>query len=373
MAHSYTPGLRVARLTRIVKERWLPLKGDVIVNIGDKVSAEQVVARTELPGNVHPVNCAGLLGILPADIDEALVVQPGSEIKKGETIALSKSFFGLFKSTLPSPIDGVLESASPVTGQLILREPPIPVEVTAYIDGVVTNVFENECVEIETSGAIIQGIFGIGGEKFGRIKVMVSSPDQTLDEADITGDLSGCIVVGGGRITLAGFKKAMRQGCVAVVTGGFKNVHLKELLGYEQGVAITGQEDIPTTLVLTEGFGEIGMAHRTFDLIRENDGRGASVSGATQIRAGVIRPELIIPSEQEAPESDEEEEIGGLKMGHQLRVIRQPHFGRIGTLAGLPPELQKLETGAKVRVLELKLDDGETIVLPRANVEIIED
>ncbi len=104
MAHSYTPGLRVARLTRIVKERWLPLKGDVIVNIGDRVSAEQVVARTELPGNVHPVNCAGQLGILPADIHEALVLQPGSEIKKGETIAMSKSFFGLFKSTLPSPI-----------------------------------------------------------------------------------------------------------------------------------------------------------------------------------------------------------------------------------------------------------------------------
>ena len=72
MAHSYTPGLRVAKLTRIVRERRLPLNGDVLVKTGDVVTASQVVARTELPGNVHPVNCVGQLGILPADIMEAL-------------------------------------------------------------------------------------------------------------------------------------------------------------------------------------------------------------------------------------------------------------------------------------------------------------
>ena len=373
MAHSYTPGLRVARLTRIVKERRLPLSGTVTVNMGDRVSAQQVVARTELPGNVHPVNCAGQLGILPADIESSLMIKTGGEVRKDEVIAISRSFFGLFKSTCTSPIDGVLENASPVTGQLILREPPIPVEVTAYIDGCVTRIYENEGVEIETSGAIIQGIFGIGGERYGRIRVLASSPDQVLDEADVNGDLEGTIVIGGGRITLDGFRKATQAGAVAVVAGGFKNVHLKELLGYELGVAITGQEDIPTTLILTEGFGEIGMAHRTFDLLAENDGRGASVSGATQIRAGVIRPEVIIPSDQEAPAADVDREVGGLEVGDQLRVIRQPYFGRIGSVVSLPPELRELETGAKVRVLELELDNGETILLPRANVEIIEE
>jgi hypothetical protein len=373
MAHSYTPGLRVARLTHIVRERRLPLKGNVMVSKGDTVKAEQVVARTELPGNVHPVNCAGQLGILPADIQEALVIKTGSNIKKDEVIAISKSFFGLFKSTCISPIDGVLENASPITGQLILREPPMPVEVLAYLDGTVSKVFEDEGIEVETSGAIIQGIFGIGGERHGRIKMLVSSPDQTLDEDGITGDLSGCIAVGGGRLTLDGFKKAMAAGAVAVVTGCFKNVHLKGLLGYELGVAITGQEDIATTLILTEGFGDIAMANRTFELLRENDGRGASVSGATQIRAGVIRPEVIIPSDQKAPDKDIEKAVKGLEIGDQLRVIRQPWFGKIGTVTGLPAELRQMESGAKVRVLELKLDDGEKIILPRANVEIIEE
>jgi len=373
MAHSYTPGLRVSRSSRIVKERQLPLKGEVTVKVDDRVSATQVVARTDLPGNVHPVNCAGQLGIVPADIESVLVVKTGSEIKKGETIALSKSFFGLFKSRVQSPINGVLESASPVTGQLILREPPILVEVTAYIDGHVTKIFPDEGVEVETSGTFIQGIFGVGGERYGKIRMAVDSPGQILNKDMIKDDFKGCIIIGGSRVMLDAYRKASEIGVAAIVVGGMHNINLKRLLGYELGVAITGHEDLVTTLILSEGFGDIAMAHRTFDLLAENEGRNASISGATQIRAGVIRPEVIIPSEQLKESTEERAEAGGLEIGHVLRVIRQPYFGKIGKVTALPPELQVLETGAKVRVLELELSDDERIVLPRANVEIIEE
>ena len=44
MAHAYTPGLRVTDLAAIRKERILPLKGEVLVAVGDHVTAEQVVA-----------------------------------------------------------------------------------------------------------------------------------------------------------------------------------------------------------------------------------------------------------------------------------------------------------------------------------------
>ena len=67
------------------------------------------------------------------------------------------------------------------------------------------------------------------------------------------------------------------------------------LLGYDLGVAITGHEDIRPTLIITEGFGQIAMAGRTYELLAANAGRRASANGATQIRAGVLRPEIIIP------------------------------------------------------------------------------
>ena len=117
MAHSYTPGLRVARLTHIVRERRLPIKGDVMVSLGDTVKADQAVARTELPGNVHPVNCAGQLGILPADIEEALIVKQGSSVKKDEIIAISKSFFASIGINLPAVAPTIIKATSPMAIQ----------------------------------------------------------------------------------------------------------------------------------------------------------------------------------------------------------------------------------------------------------------
>lgn len=372
MAHSYTPGLRVSKFTRIRKERRLPLRGTVLVKKGDKINARDIVARSELPGNVHPFNCCGQLGILPADIETALVVKQGTPITKNQVLAQSSSFFGLFKSRVQSPIDGILESASTITGQLILREPPIPVEISAYIDGTVMEVFAEEGIEIETTGAFIQGIFGIGGERYGTIAMAVASPEQVLEASMLKGDLSGKILIGGRRITLEAYHKATEMGVVAIVSGGFENFDLKKLLGYEQGVAITGQEDISTTLILTEGFGDIAMASRTFELLKANEGRGASVSGATQIRAGVIRPEVIIPLEGSEQLSDVASRAGLLEVGDTVRVIREPFFGKLVKVTALPPELQELESGAKVRVLEAEFE-GKKVTLPRANVEMIEE
>ncbi len=373
MAHSYTPGLRVSKAARILKERRLPLKGDVTVSRGDTVGAMTVIARTDLPGNVHPVNCAGQLGIVPADIETVLTVKAGDLIEKDQVIALSKSFFGLFKSTVTSPINGTLENASPVTGQLILREKPIPVEIMAYLDGKVTEVFPDEGIEVETVGSFIQGIFGVGGEQYGKIKMCTQSPDQIFNAEDVGDDVEDAILIGGNRITLEAYHLAAKRGARAIVTGGLLNMDLRTLLGYEQGVAITGHEDLKTTLILTEGFGEIAMAKRTFDLLGANDGRFASVSGATQIRAGVIRPEVIIPAEYVEQSTEDSGSGSGLEIGDVLRVIRQPHFGVIGKVSDLPPKLHKRETGAHVRVLELELNGGEKIILPRANVEIIEE
>ena len=118
------------------------------------------------------------------------------------------------------------------------------------------------------------------------------------------------------------------------------------------------------------------MARRTFELLTSLAGKKASINGATQIRAGVIRPEVIVPLEEEVPVSSEEEgeePKEGLVVGSLVRVIREPYFGKIGKVVELPPELREIETEAKVRVLLLELEDGQVVTIPRANVEIIEE
>ena len=375
MAHAYTPGLKVLAQTVLTKERRLPLPGDILVNKNDKVAGEEVVARTNLPGNVQTLNVAGLLGILPDEVEEAMLKKAGDTIEKDEVLAQSKGIFGLFKSHVKSPIKGVIESVSKITGQLILREPPIPVEVIAYIDGQVIDIIENEGVIIKTSGSVIQGIFGIGGETIGELAMAVDDPDKVLSDKEIDKSFKDKIIVGGSIVTYDALEQARKVGVKGIVIGGIEDQDLKRFMGYDIGVAITGSEQVGLTLVVTEGFGMMRMADRTFELLKSLAGKKSSINGATQIRAGVMRPEVIVPLKEEiqSKKTADLSRGSGLEVGMAVRIIRDPHFGAIGKVVALPVELKKIETEASVRVLEVELQDKQVVALPRANVEIIEE
>src|SRR3989441_882967 len=284
MAHTYTPGLTVTARTVVSKTRVLPLPGTVLVSAGDAVTSATVVARAELPGRVHVVNLVNQLGILPEDLPDYMVKRVGDRIQRGDVLAETKAFITWFKTQVRAPITGTVETISTATGQVILREPPRPVELFAYLDGTVAEVLPGQGARVETTCAFIQGIFGIGGTP---------------------------------------------------------------------------------------------MARRTFELLRKLDGRKASISGATQIRAGVIRPEIIVPLApgEQIPgiETGQRGEVrGGVKVGDPVRVIRAPFFGRIGHVVGLPSDLQMIPTESRVRVMEVQFTDGSRAVIPRANVEVIE-
>ena len=377
MAHAYTPGLKVAEGMRIEKERRLPLEGEVLVQAGATVKAEDVIAKADLPGNVQLVNVANLLSVPPEEIAEYMLKSVGETVSEDEIIATTKGLFGLFKSQARSPIDGTIESVSDVTGQVIVREPPVPVEVKAYTDGTVTETVPNEGVTVETYGTYIQGIFGIGGETVGNLVVVSQSPSDALTAEQILSEHKDNILVGGSLVTTEAIQKAIQHGVKGIIAGGIDDADLRKLLGYELGVAITGSEEIGITLVITEGFGNIAMAEQTFTLLKAREGMKTSINGATQIRAGVVRPEIVIPlsseTERAAPDAADGATEGLLGIGSSVRIIREPYFGELGRVTELPVELQNLETEAQVRVLRVELADGQQMILPRANVEAIEE
>jgi len=370
MAYAYSPGLKVLESTTVHRERRLPLAGEVRVNTGDKVSAEQVVMHTHLPGKADIVNIVSMLGCLPNEIEKYMLKKAGDSVEKGELIAESSSFFGLFKTRIHAPITGTIEAVSHVTGQVTMRGAPVPVEVKAYIDGTVSNVEENQSVTIQTTGTFVQGIFGVGGETCGELAIAVSNPEEKLVPDLITEEFKEKIVVGGSLVTIDCINKAVKMGVKAIVAGGFNDADLNQLLGYDLGVAITGHEKIGLTLIITEGFDEIPMADKTFEILKKYERKKASVNGATQIRAGVMRPEIIVPHES-SKAVDEEEAKLILEIGTQVRVIREPYFGKLGKVTELPAELTELATESKARVLKVKFDEGAEIVVPRANVEVI--
>jgi len=374
MAHAYTPGLKVARGMTLTKIRRLPLPGTITVQQGQKVSAETAVARTELPGQVRSLNVASLLGIQPEEIHQNMLKKEGDSIEKDEIIASSKGLFGLFKSQCKSPIDGSVESISKITGQVMLRMPEIPVEINAYVDGIVFDIIPDEGVVIQTYGTFIQGIFGVGGEAIGQLALACETPEDVISPDRLDLKMTGKVIVVGSLVTSDMVNRAVQLGVKGIIAGGIDDSDLRKLLGYELGVAITGSERLGITIIITEGFGRITIANRTFDLLKEKEGTKASINGATQIRAGVIRPEVVIPElEDFIPVVNDDQELQGwLNIGTEVRIIRDPHFGELATVSELPIELQKLETEAKVRVLKVKLKrTGDEIVLPRANVEMV--
>lgn len=379
MAHSYTPGLRVTPRTVVRKRRLLPIPGEVLVREGQAVTATTVIAETRLPGKVQTVNVVNLLGIVPQEIRRYMLKREGEAVQAGEPLAENRPLIKWLKTQVPAPITGTIETISLVTGQVFLREPPRPLALTAYLDGHVVETVPGQGATVETVCSLVQGIFGIGGEAVGTIAVAVTSPEEELTPERMTDAHRGMIVVGGSLIGRDGFVRAKEVGVAAIVVGGIHDLDLKVLLGRDLGVAITGTECVGFTLIITEGFGRIAMAKRTFDLLTSKVSQRASCSGATQIRAGVIRPEVIIPVQDSARcevrgagEEEGREVGGGLTIGDQIRIIREPYFGQICKVSALPADLQMLPTGSKVRVLEAELDDGARITVPRANVELLE-
>lgn len=369
MSKSYTPGLKVTKNTSVIKERLLPMKGTTLVKVGDNVKNSDIVACTEIPGNVHMINIARELNIEPKKINEVIKIEIDQKVKKGEVIAENAGLFGLFKSEVKSPLDGFISNISNVTGQIIISEPMIPIEVNAYIEGTVTKVLDNEGVQIETSAALIQGIIGIGKEQNGKIKIL-ELEDLKSNELD----LEGSIVVIDSSINLEIYNRISKLNAIGIIVGGFNYDDLSTLIGKPLGVAVTGNEEIKTTLIITEGFGDIKMSDSTFKLLKNFEGFNASINGATQIRAGVLRPEVVIPVNQEQSSSNiKSDEDSVISVGSKVRIIREPYFGKVGTVTDLPFKPIILDTETKARVAEIKLHDGKKYLVPRSNLEVILD
>ena len=371
MANAYTPGLTVSSDIVVQRVRRLPIKGEVLVKQGDSVNPEDAVARALLPGPLQTLKLAEKLGVEPKDAVPYFKLKVGDPVAIGQLVAETKGFLIFKPKPIYSDYEGTIESISEVTGNVLVREASIPVDVKAYIQGTVAKVMPEEGAVIESRCAMIQGIFGVGGERTGVIRHAVAGPDQILHGDDIKAADAGKILIGGSGVTYDAIVKASEVGVTGIVAGGLRDSDLIKFLGYDIGVAITGQEAINLSIVITEGFGYLNMAQRTFDLLKSLEGQVASINGATQIRAGVIRPEVIVPLAATAGTAAPHDEVLSLGIGTPIRVIREPYFGQLGKVTELPSALMVVDSGTEVRVLKARLDGGDEVVVPRANVEIL--
>ncbi|MDE0030912.1 MAG: hypothetical protein OXU42_16105 [Deltaproteobacteria bacterium] len=385
MTQALTPTLQVVAETVVRKTRELPVPGRILCAPGDAVAADTVVARAELPGDLSILRIPEALGIEPAEALRSLAVNEGDAIAEGDLLCEHAGLFGLFRSRFHAPLGGAVEFIAPRTGHVGVRLAPHAIELSAYVPGTVAAVDPGKSVTIESRGAFIQGIFGVGGERSGLIRMLDGGPKTLLGPAKIPDDVAGQVLVGGTRPTLEALQRAAANGAAGLVVGSIDDYALTGYLGYDLGMAVTGHEDVSMTVIVTEGFGWLPVAERTHALLQSLEGRAASINGATQVRAGAVRPEIIVARPGDPAGSGEARDAAtgdrptptppdpgsGLRVGAFVRIIREPHFGVAAEIIALPTEPQPIETGARTRVLEARLPDGGTVTVPRANVELL--
>lgn len=371
-ARAYTPGLICADNVHIHKTRELPLNGENLVDVGAEVTALQPVLRASVPGELYILRIAERMGFDALDLKGKLRVKVGDKIERGQLLCEVRSFFGLFPARFESPVAGTVEFYTEALAHLGVRAEPMPIEVAAFINGTVTEVQAGKSVTIDACVGMLQGIFGVGGERFGEIFALDVPADTIVGAANLNQlDLKNKIIIGGAQFDISALKAAAEAGAIGVVTGSIDADTLHEFVGHEIGVSITGDEDVPLTLFVTEGFGKLSLSARAVEWAKRHHENPASITGATQVRAGALRPELIVSRPELVSCLGTPEDLPTLQVGAKARMIRVPYFGQIGTITELPTEPELIPTGAKVRVLRVKLDDGKVVTVPRANVELV--
>jgi len=352
------------------KQRSLPIPGKVLVNVGDVVSPDTQIATALVPGYPVTIKVAAKLGVEQHQIKRYMVKQIGEQVKRGEIIARRKTFLGLSQEAVTSPISGTLESVDGNAGVCIVVSPPISVELTAFVAGTVAEVLPNEGAVISAPAVILEGIFGVGGEKYGELKVL-AGPDVEIAESHITPNLHGCIIVGGNSISYEAVKKAVRCGVVGIICGSIDDKVLAKYVGYTISLPITGKEDIPTTLIITEGFGSLPMAPQTYSKLYSLQGNIASITGKTHIRAEITRPEIIIACDSKTTNTVSASNNTDLTPGAAVRIMSQAHLGQTGKVVGIGASLDELQSEVKSAVLHVALPDGQQVLIPRANLEAV--
>ena len=235
---------------------------------------------------------------------DALLVPLGVACERGERHRRSaRALFGLMTHRAWRPRPTARSRACPPSpGSCCCANRRSRSRSTAYVRGHVAEVLPGEGVVVEARGALLQGIFGVGGETFGPDRDRrAPAPSDELRAELMLGRTAARSLVGGAYVSHDTLDARARAGRGRAWWWAASTIGTCARCS-----AATSASRSPARRRLghharaDRGLRPHPMADRTWDLLREAPGAVASVSGATQIRAGVMRPEILIPLEGRA-------------------------------------------------------------------------
>jgi len=337
----------------IVRERALPVPGNVLVRLDQKVSPNDVIAETSRGREHALLNVAQALGISPAAADRIIKVKAGDRVAAKTEIAVGS---GLFSHSVTAPHDGRVLFVG--DGQVLMTVGEAKLELRAGISGTVTQLIPNRGAVIQTSGALIQGVWGNGRIDSGMLVNLMEQPDGILTSGRLDVSMRGSIILGG----IVKDAETLKAAADLPVRGLVLSSLYPSLLPQAR--------EMRYPIILTDGFGPMPMNSAAYKLLSTNAKREVTVNAEARDRYSGACPEVIItlPVNTDAPALREEETFAP---GLQVRMRRPPAIGMIGSITALKPGLTTLPSGLRAPAAEVKLENGETVIAPLINLEVV--
>ena len=349
----FAPVIHILPLTTIRRERILPVPGKVIARQGQKVAPRDVIAEADAAPEHLLLNIARGLGVSTEQADDLMQRVVGDDIDEGDLIA---GPVGLTRRVVRAPVSGQVVLAG--DGQVLIKVDTNVFELRAGISGTVTQLLPSRGAVIETTGSLIQGVWGNGHTDFGLMQPKLASPDDKLTADQLDMSLRGAIVLGGHCQDAATLKKAAEVPLRGLV------------LASMPASLIPVAKKIPFPVLVLDGFGVIPMNLISYNLLSTHQNREISVSAAAFDRYTGVRPEVIIPlpasRDLDLPLATED-----FAAGQKVRIVRAPYHAHTGAIETLLAGLTEFPSGIRTQAAVVQLDDGEGVNVPLANLEVI--
>jgi len=347
------PVLNILPLATIVRERTLPVAGKVMAHVNQRVSPTDVIAEASYSREHVLFDVARTFGVPINAADQMIRVNTGDRVMQGALVAESG---GLLSRSIKAPRAGRVMIVG--GGQVLMEVGDTRIELRAGLPGVVTHVLPERGVVIQTAGALIQGVWGNGRIDNGLMVNLLQKQDEVLTADRLDVSLRGSVILGGHVRDLETLKAAADLPVRGLI--------LSSLLS----PLIVSAYQMRYPILVTDGFGAMPMNSAAFRLLTTNDKREVTVNAEHFDRFYGNRPEVIIP----LPVTGEPPEPMGFepfRVGQIVRLRRPPNAGMIGTLSALPGGLSLLPSGLRAAAADVRLENGETMLVPLVNLEVV--
>lgn len=347
------PVHHIVPLATIVRERVLPVRGLVTARVSQKVSAADVVVQAKRAREHVLLDVARVLRLSPTAAERLVKVRVGDELKPGTVIATGR---GLFGRSVVVPKAGHVVAVG--GGQVLLEVAATRWELRAGIPGTVIQIVPERGVIIQTTGALVQGLWGNGRIDAGQLVNLADRPDSLLTASRLDASLRGSVILAG----------IVREAQTLQAAAGLP-VRGLILASLPSGLIQTARE-MRYPILATDGIGTLPMNSAAHKLLSTSAQREVSVNAEPYNRQTGAHPEVVIalPVAQPPPIPPETEELAP---GLQVRILRPPAAGAIGTIVTIRPGLTVLPSGVRAAVAMVKIENGDTVIVPLANLDVV--